>query len=130
MTQIDGNMMRYLSPWKVWSLVLSGKPDAIEEIAAASKNKPEKDRDWIDQQVLFLKGDIAEKALVEFVQKTTDPKLKNAQLCEAYFFIAERRAQANDKTNAAAFYAQVIATKESQLSAYRGAQFALQSFGK
>jgi len=129
-TQIDANVMRYLSPWKVWSLVLAGKPDAIDEIASVSEKKAENERDWIDQQVLFLKGDIAEKALYDYVQKTTEPKLKNAQLCEAYYFIAERRSQANDKTNAAAFYQQVISTKESQLSAFRGAQFALQSFGK
>ena len=128
-TQIDANAMRYLNPWKLWSMVLAGKPDGIAEISAASE-KAGKDADWIDQQVLFLKGDISEKQFVDFVQKTTDPKLKDAQLCEAYYFIAERRLQANDKTNAAAFYQNVISLKQNQLSAFRGAQFALQSFGK
>ncbi len=129
-TQIDPNAMRYLSPWKVWSLVLSGKPDAVDGIAAISANKADKERDWIDQQVLFLNGKVSEKELVEMVSKATDEKLKNAQLCEAYYFIAERRSQANDKSNATAFYQFVVKTKETQLSAYRGAQFALQSFGK
>ena len=123
-------MMRFLNPWKVWTLVLVGKPDAINEIAEVSEKKAEKDRDWIDEQVLFLKGDIAEKALVDFVQKTTDAKLKNAQLCEAYFFIGERRAQANDKAAATKFYESAVNLKESQLSAYRGAQFALKSLEK
>ena len=36
--------------------------------------------------------------------------MKTAQTCEAYYFIAERRAQAGDKTNADAFYQQVLKT--------------------
>jgi tetratricopeptide (TPR) repeat protein len=129
-SKIDENAMRYLNPWKIWSLVLAGKPDSIDEIAASSVKKPEAERDWIDEQVLFLKGDIAEKALVDFVQKTTDPKRKSLQLCEAYYFIAERRWQANDKADATKFYEFVISTKERQLSAYRGAQYAIKAFGK
>lgn len=128
--QIDPKAMRYLNPWKLWSLVLAGRPDAVNEIAAPSLSRPEKDRDWIDALVLFLSGKLSEQDLVNFVSKTTDEKMKSAQLCEAYFFIAERRNQAKDKTNATAFYKQVLQTKASQLSAYRGAQFALQSFGK
>ena len=128
-TKIDANVMRYLSPWKAWSLVLSGKPDAVAEIAETSAKKSDKDRDWIDEQVLFLNGKISEKELVEFVNKTTDAKLKSAQTCEAYFFIAERRLQANDKTNVR-FYEEALKTKETQLSAYRGAQFALKTFSK
>jgi lipoprotein NlpI len=80
--------------------------------------------------VLFLGGKISEQDLVNFVAKTTDEKMKNAQLCEAYYFIAERRNQAKDKTNATAFYKQVIQTKANQLSAFRGAQYALNSFAK
>lgn len=127
--QIDPNAMRYLNPWKLWSLVLSGRPDAIGEITAASE-KAGKDGDWIDQQVLFLKGDISEKQFMDFVEKTPDPKLKNAQKCEALYFIGERRLQANDKDNAVKFYQNVVALKEPQLSAYRGAQFALKSLNK
>lgn len=129
--QLEPNMMRYLNPWRIWSLVLSGKPDAVATIATASSSKPEKERDWIDEQVLFLNGkDVSEKDLVDFVTKATNPDLKNKQLCEAYYFIAERRLQADDKTNANLFYQQVLQTKETQLSAYRGAQYALQSFPK
>jgi tetratricopeptide (TPR) repeat protein len=129
-TQIDPIQMRYLSPWKVWSLVLAGKSDLTEPITTASVNKAEKERDWIDEQVLFLSGKISEKDLVDFVTKTTDAKMKNSQLCEAYYFIAERRSQANDKENAARSYDHVLKTNELRLSAYRGAQFALQRFGK
>ena len=128
--QIDANATRYLNPWLLWSLVLSGKPDAVTNIAAASANKPENERDWIDALVLFLGGKLSEQQLDNFVTATTDPKMKNAQRCEAYFFIAERRYAANDKANATTFYKQVLQTKAAQLSAFRGAQYALQSFGK
>ena len=128
--QIDPKAMRYLSPWLLWSLVLSDKPDAVIQIAKESADKTEKERDWIDALVLFLGGKLSEQQLVSIVSKASDPKMKNAQLCEAYFFIAERRSQANDKSNATAFYKQVIQTKATQLSAYRGAQYVLQSFGK
>ena len=129
-TEIDPVGMRFLNPWKVWSLVLSATPDGIEEIAEQSRSKEAKDRDWIDEQVLYLIGEVSEQGLVDYVKKQTDPKMKNAQLCEAYFFIAERRLQTNDKANATAFYTQVLATKQQQLSAFRGAQFMLQSFAK
>ncbi len=128
--QIDANATRYLNPWLLWSLVLSGKPDAVTDISAASANKPESERDWIDALVLFLGGKLSEQQLDNFVTATADPKMKNAQRCEAYFFIAERRYAANDKANATAFYKQVLQTKAAQLSAFRGAQYALQSFGK
>jgi len=124
---LDANM-RYLNPWRSWVLVLMGQPDAAAPIVEASAKKTEKDRDWIDSLVLFLNGKISEQDLVNVVSKVTDANLKNAQLCEAYYFIAERRSQAGDKTNAAAFYAEVLKTKANQLSAYRGAQFAQGSF--
>lgn len=129
--QMDPVAMRYLSPWRVWSLVLAAKSDVAAPIVSLSSSKPEKERDWIDEQVLFLNGkDVSERDLVDFVSKATDPKLKKGQLCEAYYFIAERRAQANDKVAATAFYKEVLGTKATQLSAYRGAQYALQAFGK
>jgi lipoprotein NlpI len=125
---LDGNM-RYLNPWRSWILIQLNQPDAATPIVEASSKKLDKERDWIDQMVLFLNGKISEQDLVNVVSKVTDANLKNAQLCEAYYFIAERRSQAGDKTNAAAFYAEVLKTKANQLSAYRGAQFAQGSFG-
>jgi lipoprotein NlpI len=122
--------MRYLNPWRTWVLVLQGKLDSLPPILEPSLKRPEADRDWIDQLVLFLNGKVSEQDLVKGVEKVTDPKLKNAQLCEAYYFIAERRLQAGDKSSAAAFYQQVLKTNAVDLSAYRGAQFAERALGK
>ncbi len=116
--------MRYLNPWRAWVAVLQGKLDALPPILEPTQKRPEADRDWIDQLVLFLNGKISEQDLVKAVEKAANANLKNAQLCEAYYFIAERRAQAGDKANATAFYQQVLKTNAFDLSAYRGAQFA------
>ena len=129
-SKIDPNAMRYLNPWKIWSLMLAGRPDSVGEIVDASIKKSEKERDWFDELVLFLNGRTSEQDLVGVVSKVVDPKMKNAQLCEAYYFIAERRLQANDQANAMAFYRQALQCKAVQLSAHRGSQFALQAFGK
>lgn len=119
--------MRYLNPWRCWMLVLQGKLDALPPILEATLKRPEAERDWIDQLVLFLNGKVSEQDLVKAVEKAENPTLKNAQLAEAYYFIAERRSQAGDKANARAFYEQVLKTNAVDLSAYRGAQFALQA---
>ncbi len=121
--------MRYLNPWRTWTLVLLGKADSLGPILEATTKRPEAERDWIDQMVLFLNGKISEQDLVKAVDKATNATMKNAQLCEAYYFIAERRGQAGDKTNATAFYQQVLKTNAVDLSAYRGAQFQLRAAG-
>lgn len=122
--------MRYLNPWRAWVLVMLGKVESLTPILDATMKRPEPERDWIDQMVLFLNGKISEQDLVKAVEKANTPAMKAAQLCEAYYFIAERRAQAGDKPNAAAFYQQVLKTNSYDLSAYRGAQFAVRAAAK
>ena len=121
--------MRYLNPWRAWLLVLQGKVDALPPILEATLKRPEAERDWIDQLVLFLNGKISEQDLVKAVDKAETAALKSAQLAEAYYFIAERRSQAGDKASAKAFYDQVLKTNAVDLSAYRGAQFAIRAAG-
>lgn len=119
--------MRYLNPWRCWSLALQGRVESAAPIVEQSSRKPEGERDWIDQLVLFINGKISEQELVKSIDKVTEPRLKNAQLCEAYYFIAERRHQLGDKSNAAIFHQQALKTNAADLSAYRGAQFALRA---
>jgi len=119
--------MRYLNPWRCWALALQGRVETAAPILEQSVKRPEAERDWIDQLVLFINGKISEQDLVKSVEKVTDPRLKNAQMCEAYFFIAERRHQLGDKSNAAIFHQQAVKTNAYDLSAYRGAQFALRA---
>ncbi len=119
---------RYLNPWRLWSGLLSGKQDAAA-LARDSAAKPAAQRDWVDHLSLFITGEENEQQLLT-AAKTKDANLQNAQQCEAYYFIAERKAQAGDAAGATAAYQLALKTKAINLSAYRGAQFALQQFPK
>lgn len=125
--QAEANL-RYLTPWKLWSAVLAGQADAAAN-AGDSAAKPADKRDWVDHLVLFLAGQETDQQLLS-AAKTKDVQLQNAQTCEAYFFIAERMAATGDPNAAAAIYRKALQTKAINLSAYRGAQFALQQFPK
>lgn len=120
--------LRYLNPWRYWASVKAGQPVA----ASAAKlgdlvSKPAEQRDWVDQLSLFLSGGLTEQQLMNAAEPK-DPTLRAAQLCEAYYFEAEKRAAAGDTANATTLYQQALATKQAHLSAYRGAQYALKNF--
>lgn len=123
----DANL-RYLNPWRYWSGVKAGLPPT--ELAArlgTATQKAATERDWVDSLSVFVAGGINDIALVAAVEKN-DPVLRAAQLCEAYYFQAEKKQLAGDATGAAALYQQALDTKQTHLSAYRGAQYALKKF--
>lgn len=123
------NNLRYLNPWRYWAAIKSGQNAATAEAKLGDlKTKPAADRDWVDQLGLFLSGAIDQAALEASIVKT-DPQLQVAQQCEAYFFQAEKLAKSGDAAGANALYQKVLATNQKHLSAYRGAQYALKSFG-
>lgn len=120
--------LRYLNPWRYWASIKAGQPAAT----AAAKlgdpgSKPADQRDWVDQLSLFLTGAINEQQLLGAAEPK-DPTLRAAQLCEAYYFEAEKRASAGDSANATTLYQQALGTKQAHLSAFRGAQYALKNF--
>lgn len=121
--------LRYLNPWRIWSGLLANRPDTANLVRESSA-KPAKQRDWVDQIVLFLNGELTEQQFVAAAAKAQDPNLKNAQTCEAYYFIAELKQAKGDAAGASAAYQQALKTKAINLSAYRGAQFALGQFPK
>jgi Tfp pilus assembly protein PilF len=125
--QADANL-RYLSPWRLWTGVLAGQADAAAGGRDAA-SKPADKRDWVDHLTLFLAGQETDQQLLA-AAKTKDANLQNAQMCEAYYFMAEKKARSGDKNAADALYRQALSTKAINLSAYRGAQFALGQFLK
>ncbi len=120
--------LRYLLPWRLWSAVLAGQADAAAN-AGESAAKPADKRDWVDHLLLFIAGKETDEDLLA-AAKTKETQLQNAQTCEAYYFIAERTAATGNPDGAGAAYRQALQTKAINLSAYRGAQFALQQFLK
>ncbi|MFO0919524.1 MAG: tetratricopeptide repeat protein [Planctomycetaceae bacterium] len=121
--------LRYLNPWRVWAATLRAQPDVVTSLTAESAGKPAASRDWVDHLNLFLVGQETDRQLLA-ATKTKDPNLQNAQMCEAYYFIAEKKQLAGDQSGAAENYRLALKTNAVNLSAYRGAQFALQQFPK
>ncbi len=118
---------RFINPWRIWTLIRLGRGSEAAQIAAASREKPEGDRDWIDHVMLFHVGDMSSTQL-ESIAARADKSVQAAQLCEARFFIAEQLQHANREQEAAKQYQQALQTQARQLSAYRGSLYALRQF--
>jgi lipoprotein NlpI len=122
-----GGSARFINPWRVWTLVRMGRSAEAIGIAQASRQKTAKEQDWIDHVILFHVGDISGDELINRVDRT-DAKIQTAQLCEARFFIAEHHLRRGKQQEAAAAYQQALATGQKELSAFRGASYALRKF--
>ncbi|MDZ4684070.1 MAG: tetratricopeptide repeat protein, partial [Planctomycetaceae bacterium] len=123
---MDANL-RYLNPWRYWSQIKAKQPAAAAGKLGDSLTKPADQRDWVDHLGAYLSGTLNDQALLAAADKKEGP-LRSAQLCEAYYFQAEKKAAAGDATGAAALYQQTFDSKQAHLSAYRGAQYAMKKF--
>lgn len=118
---------RFINPWRTWTLVRLGRTAEATGIAQSSRQKAEKERDWIDWLVLYHVGDIPSDQLMNRIDRT-DTDIQTAQLCEARFFIAEHLAKSGQGQQASASYKKAIETNKRQLSAWRGASYAIRRF--
>lgn len=118
---------RFIDPWRTWTLMKLNRKAEATGIASSSRNRPEKDRNWIDWVILYHIGDITDADLINHVEKT-EPTIQTAQLCEARFFIAEHQLIQGQRQEAANSYQQALATNKRELSAWRGASYALRKF--
>jgi tetratricopeptide (TPR) repeat protein len=121
--QIDPQF-RYLSPWRIVALQRLGRGNELKEQYAESLKKDLKQRDWVDHLVAYLLGGETEANLLAATNESKDP-LKNDQTCEAEYFIAVSKAAAGKPGEAKEAYEKAVASKARQLSAFRGAQYAL-----
>jgi tetratricopeptide (TPR) repeat protein len=119
--KIDGKL-RFLLPWKLACEMRLGQPDqqAYQETLAKAENA----RDWIDQLILFELGQTDATTLLNSVNDK-DQAARNAQLCEGYYFIGLELQRRQRGTDALAYFKQAVQRKLPKLSAYRGAQYAL-----
>lgn len=118
---------RFIDPWRTWTLLKLGRKAEATGIAQSSRGRGEKERNWIDWVILYHIGDITEADLINHVDRT-EPAIQTAQLCEARFFIAEHQLNDGQRQEAANSYQQALATNKRQLSAWRGASYALRKF--
>jgi tetratricopeptide (TPR) repeat protein len=121
--QIDPQF-RYLNPWKVVALKRLGKTEDLKGQFGDSLKKDPKQRDWVDHLVAYLLGAETEANLLAATNDPKDP-LKNDELCEGEYFIGVTKAAAGKPTEAQDAFQRAVATKSRQLSAFRGAQYAL-----
>lgn len=124
--QIDTSA-RFINPWRVWTLLRSGRRAEATGIAQGSRARSEKERDWIDWVILYNMGDITGDELINRVDKS-DANIQTAQMCEARYFIAEHQLTQGQNAQAAANYEQALKTNKRELSAWRGASYALRRF--
>lgn len=120
--------MRYLDPWRYWSLVAANREaDAKARFAAAIGKEPAK-RDWADRLLAYVAGGIQLEELLASVD-AKDVAMKNAQTCEAEFFTGLRKSRAGSKQEAGVHYQKALETGSKHLSAYRGAKIAAAKMG-
>jgi tetratricopeptide (TPR) repeat protein len=127
--EIDGAQaidpqFRHLNPWKIVALKRLGKTDQLKDQFNDSLKKDPKQRDWVDHLTAYLLGGENETQLLAAAGDAKEP-LKNDETCEADYFIAVTKAGEGKPAEAQEAFQRAVATKSRQLSAFRGAQFAL-----
>ena len=122
--KLDPNL-RYLDPWRYWSQICAGHAAKAKTGFQSVLQKPAEQRDWTDFLLLFLMEKVDETALLHAI-RAEDASLRSAQMCEAHFFIGQQQEHKGQPEQAIAHYRQALEGNAKHLSAYRGAQFALQ----
>ena len=115
--------LRRVNPWSYLSMALAGDDDAARGKISATIEPNATKRDWIDDLLLYLSGQIGDDELIKTINDI--PGVKTAQLCEAHFFIAQRHAMAGETEKADKHFRQAIETGQENLAAYRAANFAI-----
>jgi tetratricopeptide (TPR) repeat protein len=119
--------MQYLDPWRFLTLARLDREDRARELFADSLKKEPSAREWKDQVLAFQSGGQSAEELLQSVTSANETA-RQAQLCEAHYFIGQQQALAGDEAAATEHFRQAVGTGARQLSAYRGAEFALQRF--
>ena len=115
--------MQYLSPWQFLALERAGQKDEALKTFAAALAKSADDRNWGDHLLAYLAGKIDAKTLLAAVNQKDETR-NTAQTCEAHFFIGARHQATGEAGPALRHFKLALATKQQQLSAYRGAELA------
>ena len=113
----------FLHPWRYVSLARSGQQAKANREYQSLTTRPIEQQSWFDALTLLLMRKLTEEEIIGRVE-SRDVKLKDAQICEAYYFIGVTK-QADDPEQAAAYFRRALRSQAKQLSAYQAAQIAL-----
>ena len=124
--EIDAKMI-YLKPWRYASKILSGDMEGSKADTDALSQLEKKDLKWPDRLTLYLMGRVPGEELISSPGDDIkgNEKALAARKCEAYYFIGQRTFNLGKTEKAKEYFKKAIATGASDLSAYRGAQYAL-----
>jgi tetratricopeptide (TPR) repeat protein len=117
----------FLKPWRYTALVRSGQEDHARSAYAELAGKPVEQQSWFDALTLLLMGNLTEEQLIGRVE-SRDARLKDAQICEAYYFIGVTKLN-SDPEQAAQYFRRALRSQAKQLSAYQAAQIAVEQGG-
>lgn len=116
--------LRFLHPWRYLTMLALGQKQQADAKFATDLAIPVAKREWGDALLIYLGDKLSEQDLRKVIN-TTDAKAADAQVCEAEFFIGQRKLVAGQKDAAKVHFAAALKSKSTQLSAYRGAKFAV-----
>ncbi|VAX40000.1 hypothetical protein MNBD_PLANCTO02-3072 [hydrothermal vent metagenome] len=124
---------RHFHPWRYTAMLLAGKENQAKLAYATIIKKKTKERDWGDLLLAYVSGYASEADLLAAAKVLKHPvaskqlatKMKAQRTCEAHFFIGIKQLSAGKKEAATKHFQQAIATNARDLSAFRGAEYAL-----
>ncbi len=125
--QLAPEQMKVLNPWLYVAMVRSDQKAAADAKFQSTLSQSPDMRDSVDTLLAFLLGTISEADLIKAID-LKDMERAKAQTCEARFFIGEKALIAGDNATATQNFQQALNTNMKNLSAYRGAQYALKKF--
>ena len=117
--------LEHLRPWLYVSMVFAGQKDAADARFGSGPSGEKSGWDWSDRLVATLTGNLSDEELLAAV-KTDETRVKDAQLCEAHFFLGQKALIAGDRAAATGHFQKAVATNAKNLSAHRGSRFALE----
>lgn len=117
--------LRFMLPWAYLTMLHLGQKAQADTKFAEALAVPAAKREWGDSLLVYLADKQSEADLRKSIN-SADPKAADPQICEAEFFIGQRRLLAGQADIAKAHFEAALKAKSTQLSAYRGAKFTLQ----
>ncbi len=121
--ELDPNL-RFMIPWRYLTMLHLNQKAQADTKLAADIAIPAPKRQWGDALLVYLADKQTEADLRKAIN-TTDARAADPQTCEAEFFIGQRKLLAGQKDVAKTHFEAAMKSKSTQLSAYRGAKWAL-----
>jgi tetratricopeptide (TPR) repeat protein len=125
--EINPQLVR-LIPWQAVALARGGKTAEARATLDAARNAKSAPPAWIAKLDAYLAEQITEPDLLAAAAELTPETEKSQRLCEARFFIGQKKLLANEPDAAAEQFREALATKSFAATAFRGARFELNDF--